>query len=270
MKKTKEQRMKGNICKDRFKGYVALVAGAGSGIGQACAVRFAKEGAVVLACDINEHGLKETENVIKSLGGYSESYKLDVTDVGQVRSVVGDARGNHGKIDVLVYSAGCVKENELVDVTNEEWLWQINVNLNGAFYLTKPVLRSMREKRFGKIIYISSKSGILGRPARSAYSASKFGLNGLTQALALEVAKEGINVNSVCPSRVMTSMIKQVLMDRAEKYGIPYEKLREEHDQSVPIGRMGTPEEIAGVVAFLASEDATYITGQFISVSGGR
>jgi len=262
--------MKSYICKDRFKEYIVVVAGAGNGIGQACAVRFAQEGAVVLICDIDENGLKETEGKIKGLKGFSERYKLDISNSKEVEDVVDKMLDKYNKIDVFVDSVGCVKENVLGDVSEEEWLKQINVNLNAAFYLTKPILKNMRKNRFGKIIYISSKSGIIARPTRAAYSASKFGLNGLTQALALEVAKEGITVNSICPSRVMTKMLKQVFLDRAKKYNLPYEKIKEEHDRSVPTGRMGFPEEISGVAAFLASEDARYITGQFISVSGGR
>jgi sorbitol-6-phosphate 2-dehydrogenase len=176
----------------------------------------------------------------------------------------------HKKIDVLVNSAGVSIENRLEDITIEEWLLHVNVNLNGSFYITRPVLKNMKERKFGKIIYISSKSGIIGRPRRTAYSASKFGVNGLTQALALEVAKDGITVNSICPSRVETRMLESVLVGRAKKFNIPYEEVREEHRQSIPVGRLGKPEEIASVAVFLASEDATYVTGQFISASGGR
>jgi acetoacetyl-CoA reductase len=146
----------------------------------------------------------------------------------------------------------------------------IDVNLNATFYITRPVLKSMKKRKFGKIIYISSKSGINARPRRTAYSAAKFGVNGFTQALALEVAKEGITVNSICPSRVDTKILESIFVGRAKKFNIPYEDVREEHRQSIPVGRLGKPEEIASVAAFLASEDATYVTGQFISVSGGR
>ncbi|MCK4348835.1 MAG: SDR family oxidoreductase, partial [Thermoplasmatales archaeon] len=238
--------------------------------GQACAIRFAQEGAMVLVSDIDENGLKETEKKINNFGGLSDIYKLDVSNNKEVEDVIGKMLDKHKKIDVLINSAGCVKENSIGDVSKEEWLWQMSINLNGAFYLTKPVLKNMLKNKFGKIIYISSKSGIVAKPRRAAYSAAKFGLNGFTQALALEVAKEGITVNSICPSRILTKMLNQVLLDRAEKFNIPYEKVKEEHDQSVPIGRMGFPEDISGVAVFLASEDARYITGQFISVSGGR
>lgn len=262
--------MKNYTCKDRFKDYVVLIAGGGNGIGQACAVRFAQENALVINCDIDENGLKETEDKIKKFGGLSTNYKMDVSNKQEIKNVVEKILDEYKKIDVLIYSAGCVKENAFDEISEDEWLWQMDINLNGAYYLTKPVLKNMKKNKFGKIIYISSKSGIIAKPRRSAYSASKFGLNGLTQALALEVANEGITVNSICPSRVLTRMLKQVFQDRANKFNIPYEKVKEEHDQSVPIGRLGYPEEISGVAAFLASEDATYITGQFISVSGGR
>jgi meso-butanediol dehydrogenase/(S,S)-butanediol dehydrogenase/diacetyl reductase len=258
------------ICKDRFKGYVVLITGAGSGLGQACAIRFAQEGALVLVADINSESIKETTEKIKDLGGSSEGYKLDITKVDEIDGVVGRIIEKHKKIDVLVNSAGLSIENKIEDLSIEEWLAHIDVNLNGTFYITRPVLKNMRERKFGKIIYISSKSGINARPRRTAYSAAKFGVNGFTQALALEVAKEGITVNSICPSRVETKMLESVLVGRAKKFNIPYEDVREEHRQSIPVGRLGRPEEVASVVVFLASEDATYVTGQFISVSGGR
>jgi NAD(P)-dependent dehydrogenase (short-subunit alcohol dehydrogenase family) len=258
------------ICKERFKDYVVLVTGAGSGLGQACAVRFAQEGALVLVADINVESIKETEEIIKGLGGASKGYKLDITKVDEIDSVVGRIIEKHKKIDVLVNSAGLSIENKIEDLSIEEWLAHIEVNLNGTFYITRPVLKNMRERKFGRIIFISSKSGINARPRRTAYSAAKFGVNGFTQALALEVAKENITVNSICPSRVETKMLESVLVGRAKKFNIPYEEVREEHRLSIPVGRLGKPEEVASVVVFLASEDATYVTGQFISVSGGR
>jgi NAD(P)-dependent dehydrogenase (short-subunit alcohol dehydrogenase family) len=258
------------ICKERFNGYVVLITGAGSGLGQACAVRFAQEGALVLVADINDEGIKETMDRIGSFGGASEGYKLDITRVDEVDSTVGRMIEKHKKIDVLVNSAGVSIENKFEDLSIEEWLLHIEVNLNGTFYITRPILKNMKKRKFGKIIYISSKSGINARPRRTAYSAAKFGVNGFTQALALEVAKEGITVNSICPSRVETKMLESVLVGRAKKFNIPYEEVREEHRQSIPVGRLGKPEEVASVAAFLASEDATYVTGQFISVSGGR
>lgn len=258
------------ICKDRFKDYVVLITGGGNGLGQACAVRFAQEGAFVLVADIEENGIVETREKIKNIGGVSEGYNLDITKVDAVERTIAKIIEKHKKIDVLVNSAGVSIENRLEDITIEEWLLHININLNGSFYITRPVLKNMKERKFGKIIYISSKSGLIGRPRRTAYSAAKFGVNGFTQALALEVAKDGITVNSICPSRVETRMLESVLVGRAEKFNIPYEEVREEHRQSIPVGRLGKPEEVASVAAFLASEDATYVTGQFISVSGGR
>jgi NAD(P)-dependent dehydrogenase (short-subunit alcohol dehydrogenase family) len=258
------------ICKDRFRDYIVLITGAGNGIGQACALRFAQEGAFVLVADINENGIKETRKKIAKIGGDSEGYNLDITKEDMVDRVVAEIIEKHKKIDVLIYSAGIAIEGGLEEIPTEEWLLHIDVNLNGCFYVTRPVLRNMKERKFGKIIYISSKSGLIGRPRRTAYSAAKFGVNGLTQALALEIAKDGITVNSICPSRIETSMIESVLKGRAEKFNISYEEVLEEHTQAIPVGRLGKPEEVASTAVFLASEDATYITGQFISVSGGR
>jgi NAD(P)-dependent dehydrogenase (short-subunit alcohol dehydrogenase family) len=171
---------------------------------------------------------------------------------------------------VLVNSAGIALENSFLAITREEWQKHIDVNLNGAFYITQAVLGSMMEHRFGKIIHITSKSGLIGRPRRVPYSASKFGMNGLTQALALEVAEHGINVNAICPSRIESRMTRGILEQRAEEQGRSYEEVREAYVKTVPIGRLGLPDDVASLALFLASEDAGYITGQFISVSGGR
>ena len=256
--------------KERFKDYIVLIAGAGNGIGQSCAERFANEGATVLICDIDKRGLKETSEKIIKFGAIYESFVFDISDKKEVDTAVKNILQKYEKIDVLVYSAGIVRENSFIDVSEEEWLRQVNVNLNGAFYITQPIVKNMMEKRFGKIIYISSKSGLIARPRRSAYSASKFGMNGLTQALALEVAEYGINVNAVCPSRIESQMTTDLLRKRAAHENKTYEEVRDAYAKTVPIGRLGLPEDVAALTLFLATEEAKYITGQFISTSGGR
>jgi NAD(P)-dependent dehydrogenase (short-subunit alcohol dehydrogenase family) len=254
----------------RFNKYIVLITGAGAGIGQSCAQRFAQEGATVLICDINEGGLKDTHEKILEAGGNSESYVFDVSKKSEADSAVDGILRTYGKIDVLIYSAGIVRENSFINIPEDEWRKQIDVNLNGAFYITQPVLKNMIEKRFGKIIYISSKSGLIGRATRTAYSASKFALNGLTQALSLEMAEYGINVNAVCPSRIESQMTKTLLEKRAAKEGKQYEEVRDAYAKTVPIGRLGLPTDVASLTAFLATKEAQYITGQFIATSGGR
>ena len=254
----------------RFKDYNVLIVGAGSGIGQSCAKRFAQEGATVLICDIDEKGLKATSEEIKKIGNIYESFVFDIGIKEEVDSTINMILRKYMKIDVLVNSAGIVKENSFLDVSEEEWLKQININLNGAFHITQPILKNMIENRFGKIINITSKSGLIGRPRRTAYSASKFGMNGLTQALALEVAEYGINVNAVCPSRIESQLTTTLLEKRAAIENKTYEEVRDAYAKTVPIGRLGLPEDVAALTAFLATEEAKYITGQFISTSGGR
>ncbi len=244
--------------------------GAAKGIGRACAVRFAGEGANVLICDIDSNSLKEIEESIKKNGYRAESFLFDISNRQQVETAIAGMIEKYKKIDVLVNSAGIAEEKPFVELTEEEWLRIINVNLNGAFYLLQPIARHMIERKFGKIINVTSKSGLIGRAHRTPYSASKFGSNGLTQALALEVAKYGINVNAICPSRIESKMTTDILKDRAKITNKPFEEVRDAYIKSVPIGRLGLPEDVAAVAAFLATEEAEYITGQFISVSGGR
>jgi len=256
--------------KDRFKNYIVVVTGAANGIGRACATRFAREGAIVMVCDIESKNLQDTEKQIKKNGNKVESYIFDISDRPQVESVIASMFEKYKKIDVVVNSAGIAGEKPFIELTEEDWLKTININLNGIFYLLQPILRHMIERKFGKVINITSKSGIIGRANRTPYSASKFGANGLTQALALEVAQYGINVNAICPSRIESQMTIGIFKDRAKLTNKSYDEIRDDYIKSVPIGRLGLPEDVAAMAAFLATEEAGYITGQFISISGGR
>lgn len=258
------------IYKDRFKDRVVVIAGAGNGIGRACALRFAQEGAICLNGDIDENGLKRTTELIESLGGICEGYVFDISKKKEVDDAVKRMLDKYERIQVLVNSAGIAREGDFPDIPEEELLQIINVNLVGAFYLAQPVMKHMIKNRYGKVIHITSQSGVIGRARRTHYSASKFGMNGLTQALALEVAKYGINVNAVCPSRIESEMTTGILRDRAEKLNKPFEEVQDAYIKTVPIGRLGIPEDVASLVTYLATDEASYITGQFISTSGGR
>ncbi len=258
------------IDKGRFKDQVVVITGAGNGIGRSCALRFATEGAKCLNCDIDEEGLRETNRVIKQYKGISEHYEFDITNHKQMLSSVNSMIEKHGQIHVLVHSVGIGYERAFVDMTTEEWIKCIDINLNGVVFMTQPILKNMIEHRFGKIINISSQAGKTGRILHTHYSASKFGLNGFTQALAMEVAEYGINVNSVCPSRIVSEMIENLLKERVKREKQNYEEVLEDYRKGIPIGRLGRPEDVAALVAFLASDEGSYITGQFISTSGGR
>jgi NAD(P)-dependent dehydrogenase (short-subunit alcohol dehydrogenase family) len=262
--------MGGKHCEGRFKGYVVLIAGAGNGIGRACAIRFAREGAITVLCDIDKKGLDRTVKDINYYNGITESFICDIREKEETDRITVKIFNVYKKIDVLLYSVGVIQERAFLEISKEEWLRHIDVNLNGAFYITQSILKNMIERRFGKIIYIGSKSGLLGRPKRVAYCASKFGMNGLVKALALEVAEYKINVNSINPGRTDSEMTRKIIEARAQVEGRTYTELRDLYEKSVPLGRLATPDDIANMAAFIASEEAAYITGECISVSGGR
>jgi NAD(P)-dependent dehydrogenase (short-subunit alcohol dehydrogenase family) len=258
------------IFRDRFKDRTVILSGAGNGIGRTCALRFALEGACCLICDINAKALKETADAIETEGGISESYIFDITDSKQLAGSMSRILDRHQQIHVLVHSVGIGYEARFVDIDEEEWIRCIDINLNGVVMMTQPVVKNMIRHRYGKIVNVSSQAGKFGRTLHTHYSASKFGLNGFTEALAMEIAQYSINVNAVCPSRIETKMITSLIEERSKRNKMSGQRAREEYIREIPIGRMGTPEDVAALVTFLASEEAGYITGQCISISGGR
>ncbi len=259
-----------HVFKNRFKDRTVVISGAANGIGRVCAVRFAEEGARCLICDVNKQELERTAAIIEKHGGISECYPFDITNTVQVRESMNALLDRHHKIHVLVHSVGIGYEANFLDIGEEEWLKCININLNGVVFMTQPIVKNMVKNRYGKIVSVSSQAGKFGRTLHTHYSASKFGLNGFTQALAMEVAPLGINVNSVCPSRIETRMIRSLLGERAKRLNKSYEQVKEEYIEDIPVRRLGLPDDVAALVTFLASDEASYITGQCISISGGR
>ncbi len=239
----------------RLKNRVALITGAASGIGLVTAKKFIEEGAVVAACDMNEMALDEAQ---KNLGIKYRTYKMDVTDRLTVSKDVNQIISDLGRIDILVNNAGAVRDKSLIENTEEDFDFTVDVNLKGTYNVTQAVIKSMIEEKKGSIINVSSIVGVYGSTGQSAYSSSKAGVNILAKVWAKEFAKYNIRVNAIAPGYVRTPLTA----------GMSKEK-RDEIKSKTPLGRFAEPVEIANVIAFLASDEASYLTGQVIGVDGG-
>ena len=254
----------------KVDGKVAFLTGSGRGIGRAIAERFAKEGAIMVLTDINEDALSETLELVKKYSPSSTSYKLDVTNEKMVQEVVKKVIDNFGRIDILLNNAGVSNMNHFWELTEEDWDFNMNVNAKGVFFVTKAIAPYMIKEKKGKIVTTASMAAKLGAPLLAHYSASKFAVLGFMQAVAKELAPYGINVNSVCPGFVKTSMQDREVVWEAKLRGIDDpEKVRREYIDMTPLGRLCYPEDVAKVVLFLASDDADFLTGQAINVTGG-
>lgn len=238
---------------------VAVITGAGRGIGRAIALRLAAAGAKVVAADVLEDALAETVRLCTEAGSpKAASFVLDVTDEQAVEKVIDQVNDDFGSVDILVNNAGITRDDLLMRMESSAWDVVLNVNLKGTFLMTKLVARYMMRQRRGRIVNIASVSGIAGNAGQANYSASKAGVIGLTKTSARELAARGITVNAVAPGFIQTDMTA-VLPDAVKEKAL----------LNIPLKRMGRPEDIAEAVAFLASEEAAYITGQVLAVDGG-
>lgn len=238
---------------------VAVITGAGKGIGRAIALRLAKDGYKIAVCYNNSgEAAEKTAADIIAAGGTARAFRLDVTDSVNVNSVIADIENAFGEIAVLVNNAGIAEQSLFTDITDEMWHKMIDTNFGGAFYCSRAVLPFMIHRKMGKIINIASIWGETGGSCEVHYSAAKAGLIGMTKALAKEVGPSGITVNCVSPGVILTDMTSHFDEDTMNE-------LKDE----TPLGRIGTPEDVAGAVAFLASADADFITGQDLAVNGG-
>jgi len=235
---------------------VAIVTGGSRGIGRAIAVELAKEGYFIFVnYRSDQEGAAETLRLVKEAGSDGETLRCDVSDPLQTRQVLDDAMARFDRIEVLVNNAGVTSDGLFVLMSRDEWDRVVDTSLKGFFNVTRPILERMIANRRGAVVSISSISGLIGHRGQANYSAAKAGLIGASRSVASEVARLGVRVNVVAPGLIQTEMIKDV----------PRNIIKE----MIPMARVGQPEEVARVVRFLCSEDASYITGQVISVNGG-
>src|SRR5664280_1517797 len=240
------------------QGRVALITGASQGIGRACALVLAEAGATVALAARNQEKLDEVAAQISSAGGQASVFALDVTNEEQIKATVKEIVAKHGRVDVLVNNAGVTKDQLFMRMKRADWDTVIHTNLTSAFLLSQAVISSMMKQRWGRIVNITSVVGQTGQAGQVNYAASKAGLIGLTMAMAREVASRNITCNAVAPGFIETAMTS-VLSD----------ELKAKMNEQIPLGRQGTDVEIANAVKFLASEEASYITGHVLNVNGG-
>lgn len=237
---------------------IAFITGASKGIGYSIAKAFALNGTTVACASRNLEDLNKTVEKLKSLGGNAIAVQLDVSDLSNFKSAVDYTIEKFEKIDILVNNAGIVKDNLILRMKEEDWDSVIDVNLKGTFNGVKSVTPYMMKKKYGRIINISSVSGLMGNYGQINYSAAKSGIIGLTKTSARELASRNITVNAVAPGYIQTDMVSDL-----------NDKFKDELLKMIPLGRIGNPDEIAATVLFLSSENAGYITGETISVNGG-
>ena len=241
-----------------LSGRVALVTGASQGIGRTCALKLASQGATVAAVARNQEKLDELVKEIVAAGGKASTFSLDVANEEQIKSVFKDALAQLGKIDILINNAGITKDTLIMRMKRADWDAVINTNLTSAYLCTQQVISSMLKQRWGRVINITSVFGQTGQAGQTNYSSSKAGLIGLTMALAREVASRNITCNAVAPGFIETSMTSGLS-----------DEFKETALKMIPLGRVGAPEDVANAVAFLASDEASYITGHVLNVNGG-
>ena len=242
----------------RLSGKVSIITGAGQGIGRATALKFAKEGAKVAVCDINLDSVQQTVELVESAGGEAIGFRVDVTDKESITSMVDGVMAKWGRVDTLVNNAGIVQDAQFKKMSEDQFDRVIDVNLKGVYNCTKAVVDIMLAQNSGVILNASSIVGIYGNFGQTNYAATKFGVIGMVKTWARELGRKGIRANAICPGFVETPILASM----------PEKVVRMMEDR-VPMGRLAKPEEIANTYAWLASDEASYINGAVIEVSGG-
>jgi 3-oxoacyl-[acyl-carrier protein] reductase len=242
----------------KLNGKKAIVTGGGRGIGRAISLALAHEGADVVVADLDLKGAEATAESVRALGRQAVAVKVDVSKSSDVNNMVSSGLEKFGRIDILINNAGIFQVAPVGEMTDEQWDRTLNVNLRSVFLCSRAVIKGMIEQRSGKIVSMSSIDGYRGYPLGAHYAASKAGIRAFTASLAKEVGSQGICVNAVAPGEVETEMTKEELS-----------QYREEFLKQIPLGRIAKPEEIAKVVVFLCTDDASYMTGATVSVNGG-
>jgi glucose 1-dehydrogenase/3-oxoacyl-[acyl-carrier protein] reductase len=246
----------------RLAGKIALVTGGSHGIGQAIAVRFAREGAKVALCGRGRAALDETVRLIREAGGEAEAFEADVSDKRQVDRLVESVLEKWGRIDTLVCNAGICEVASFLDITEDQWDRHININLKGAFLVGQKTAQAMvRQGSGGSIIMMSSVNGLAAEAGQAHYNTTKGGMNSLSMSMALELAEYGIRVNSLCPGFIETRLTKP-LIDNPPAIA--------DYLRTIPMKRVGQPDEIASAALFLASDESRYMTGTTMVVDGGQ
>jgi len=241
-----------------LSGRVALVTGASQGIGRACALKLAAQGATVAVAARNQEKLDELVQSIAAAGGMAAAIAMDVAEEEQIKAAFKTALGQFGKIDILVNNAGITRDQLVMRMKRPDWDAVLNTNLTSAYLCIQQVIGSMLKQRWGRIINITSIFGQTGQAGQANYAASKAGLIGLTMAIAREVGSRNITCNAVAPGFIETAMTSALSDD-----------FKQSAVKMIPLGRVGAPEDVANSVAFLASEEASYITGHVLNVNGG-
>ncbi|MCL6518832.1 MAG: 3-oxoacyl-[acyl-carrier-protein] reductase [Armatimonadetes bacterium] len=245
----------------KLEGKVAIVTGAGregKGIGRSIALALAREGADIVIADYVAEAAEAVAEEVRSFGRRAVAVRANVANPADAEAIVQKALDEFGKIDILVNNAGITRDALMIKMSEEDWDLVINTNLKGTFNCTKAVIRPMLKQRSGKIVNVASVMGIIGNIGQANYSASKAGIIGLTKTTARELGSRGINVNAVAPGFIQTAMTDELPED-----------IRENISKQIPLQRLGTPDDVAGLIVFLCSEDSSYITGQVINVDGG-